>query len=116
MGLYATALYVVAKLGPPSPCLLATPLPLPWPPLLQIEEVVHSIEEKLAELNAERAELEAYQQLDRQQRGIEYALLDRELTAARKELAKVSGCSDDVLLSCCGVYSAWALLPGKKLY
>jgi structural maintenance of chromosome 3 (chondroitin sulfate proteoglycan 6) len=58
--------------------------------LLQIEEVVTSIEEKLTELNAERAELEAYQGLDRQQRGIEYALLDRELTAARKELAKVS--------------------------
>lgn len=57
--------------------------------LLQIQEVVTSIEDKLAELNAERAELEAYQGLDRQQRGIEYALLDRELTAARSELAKV---------------------------
>ncbi|WIA11815.1 hypothetical protein OEZ85_011905 [Tetradesmus obliquus] len=55
----------------------------------QIQEVVTSIEDKLAELNAERAELEAYQGLDRQQRGIEYALLDRELTAARSELAKV---------------------------
>ncbi|KAF8071065.1 SMC3 [Scenedesmus sp. PABB004] len=54
----------------------------------QIEEVVASIEEKLGELAAERAELEAYQALDRRARGIEYALLDRELTAARKELAK----------------------------
>jgi hypothetical protein len=40
-------------------------------------------------VNAERAELVAYQALDKQQRGIEFALLDRELTAARKELAKV---------------------------
>eukprot|EP00879_Flechtneria_rotunda_P012761 GHRR01013325.1.p1 GENE.GHRR01013325.1~~GHRR01013325.1.p1 ORF type:complete len:1111 (+),score=537.85 GHRR01013325.1:324-3656(+) len=56
---------------------------------LQIEEYVTSIEEKLNELNAERAELEAYQALDKQQRGIEYALLDRELTAARQELAQV---------------------------
>eukprot|EP00878_Enallax_costatus_P007647 GHUV01008006.1.p1 GENE.GHUV01008006.1~~GHUV01008006.1.p1 ORF type:complete len:1195 (+),score=501.93 GHUV01008006.1:213-3797(+) len=55
----------------------------------QIEEMVSAIDEKLAELAAERAELEAYQTLDRQHRGIEYALLDRELTTARQELAKV---------------------------
>lgn len=47
--------------------------------------------EKLDELEADRAELEAYQALDKQQRGINFALLDRELTAARKELAKVRG-------------------------
>jgi structural maintenance of chromosome 3 (chondroitin sulfate proteoglycan 6) len=58
---------------------------------MQIEETIATIEAKLSELNAERAELEAYQALDKQQRGIEYALLDRELTAARRELAK-AGC------------------------
>jgi chromosome segregation ATPase len=68
--------------------------------LSQIEEVVTSIEDKLTELNAERAELEAYQGLDRQQRGIEYALLDRELTAARKELAKVRCSWSDASLCC----------------
>lgn len=59
----------------------------------QIEEMVSAIDEKLAELAADRAELEAYQALDKQHRGIEYALLDRELTTARQELAKVTGYS-----------------------
>jgi hypothetical protein len=43
----------------------------------------------LSELNAERAELEAFQALDRTARGIEYALLDRELSGARRELSAV---------------------------
>jgi hypothetical protein len=67
--------------------LLSTPHPLRV--CCQIDETAKAIEEKLAEVNAERAELVAYQALDKQQRGIEFALLDRELTAARKELAKV---------------------------
>lgn len=60
-------------------------------PLLacQIDETAGAIEEQIAQINADRAELLAYQALDKKQRGIEFALLDRELTSARKELAKV---------------------------
>lgn len=56
---------------------------------MQIEELVRNIEQRLSELNAERAELEAFQALDRTARGIEYALLDRELSGARRELSAV---------------------------
>jgi hypothetical protein len=56
---------------------------------LQIDETAKDINEQLAQINADRAELLAYQALDKRQRGIEYALLDRELTSARKELSKV---------------------------
>jgi structural maintenance of chromosome 3 (chondroitin sulfate proteoglycan 6) len=73
---------------------------------LQIQECVTSINEKLSELNAERAELEAYQVLDKQQRGIEYALLDRELTAARKELAQVRNYSTALRLAAGTVHIA----------
>lgn len=62
----------------------------------QIEEVVSTIDERLTELAAERAELEVYQALNKQHKGIEYALLDRELTTARQELAKVMPHSLDV--------------------
>lgn len=55
----------------------------------QIDETAKDIDEQLAQINADRAELLAYQALDKRQRGIEYALLDRELTSARKELSKV---------------------------
>lgn len=57
--------------------------------VVQIDETAATMEEQLAQINADRAELLAYQALDKKQRGIEYALLDRELTSARKELAKV---------------------------
>lgn len=55
----------------------------------QIDETAKDIEEQITQINADRAELLAYQALDKRQRGIEYALLDRELTSARKELSKV---------------------------
>ncbi|KIZ01960.1 Structural maintenance of chromosomes protein 3, partial [Monoraphidium neglectum] len=55
----------------------------------QIEEVVEFIESKLQELDAEKAELAAFQALDRQRRSIEYALFDKELAEARSKAAKV---------------------------
>lgn len=64
----------------------------------QIEELSEFIESKLQELDAEKAELAAFQVLDRQRRSIEYALFDKELTEARAKAAKVrarahtSGC------------------------
>jgi len=53
----------------------------------QIEEVVRYIEEKLGELDAERAELAAFQRADTELRSVEYALCDRDLTEARAKLA-----------------------------
>ena len=52
------------------------------------------IESKLKELDAEKAELAAFQTLDRQRRSLEYALFDKELTEARAKAAKVGreGC------------------------
>mmetsp|Transcript_28839 Transcript_28839/g.68899 ORF Transcript_28839/g.68899 Transcript_28839/m.68899 type:complete len:1112 (-) Transcript_28839:128-3463(-) len=55
----------------------------------QIQEVVDQLDEKLAELDAEREELHKYQQLDKQRRGIEYALHDKELTETRKKLEEI---------------------------
>jgi hypothetical protein len=67
--------------------------------LCQIDETAATMEEQLAQINADRAELLAYQALDKKQRGIEYALLDRELTSARKELAKVGDVAQKQLLT-----------------
>jgi structural maintenance of chromosome 3 (chondroitin sulfate proteoglycan 6) len=55
----------------------------------QIEEVVQYIEEKLAELDAERAELAEFQRADTELRSVEYALCDRDLTDARAKLSTV---------------------------
>jgi structural maintenance of chromosome 3 (chondroitin sulfate proteoglycan 6) len=55
----------------------------------QIEEVVGYIEEKLSELDAERAELAEFQRADAELRGVEYALCDRDLTEARGKLGGV---------------------------
>jgi len=55
----------------------------------QIQEVVDQLDEKLSELDAEREELHRYQQLDKQRRGLEYALYDKELTDARKKLDEI---------------------------
>jgi len=57
---------------------------------VQIEETSKAIAERLSTLETERKELEEYHELDKERRGIEYALLDRDLTAARRELAKVT--------------------------
>ncbi|KAF6265896.1 RecF/RecN/SMC [Scenedesmus sp. NREL 46B-D3] len=52
-------------------------------------KIMAETEARRTQVRARHRGVLAYQGLDRQQRGIEYALLDRELTAARKELAKV---------------------------
>lgn len=57
---------------------------------VQIEETSKAIAERLSALETERKELEEYHELDKERRGIEYALLDRDLTGARRELAKVT--------------------------
>ena len=47
------------------------------------------IEERLAELEGEKEELREYQQLDRDQRAIEYTIYDKELRGARQTLEKL---------------------------
>lgn len=44
---------------------------------------------KMKELDEERAELARYQEADKERRGIEYAIYDRELTAVKKQLEEV---------------------------
>ncbi len=53
-------------------------------------EQVDQLDSKLGELDAERDELHKYQQLDKQRRGLEYTLYDKELADARKKLGDVS--------------------------
>lgn len=48
------------------------------------------IEERLRELDADRAELAHYQALDRQRKAIEYILYDKELAKTKEELVEVS--------------------------
>jgi len=55
---------------------------------LKIQEVVAYIDERLNELDEEKEELRAYQQLDKDRRALEYTLYDKELKAAREDLSK----------------------------
>lgn len=52
----------------------------------KIQEVVSYIEERLHELEEEKEELREYQQLDREQRALEYTMHDKELQAVRVEI------------------------------
>lgn len=58
----------------------------PRNPKLQVGQ----LEERLAELEAERAELAAFQAADAQRRSLEYAIYDREAADARAKLEEVS--------------------------
>ena len=69
-----------------------------------ILEVAKTIEDRLAELDAEKEELAKYQQLDKQIRSLEYTIFDKELVEAKHELEKVSAL---LLLS-----SSSAMWPG----
>ncbi|KUF94213.1 RNA polymerase II subunit A C-terminal domain phosphatase [Phytophthora nicotianae] len=52
----------------------------------KIQEVVSYIEERLAELEEEKEELKEYQQLDREQRALEYTMHEKELQNVRAEI------------------------------
>ena len=54
----------------------------------KIQEVVAYIDERLNELDEEKEELRAYQQLDKDRRALEYTLYDKELKAAREDLSR----------------------------
>ncbi|KAL3674040.1 hypothetical protein V7S43_001722 [Phytophthora oleae] len=52
----------------------------------KIQEVVSYIEERLTELEEEKEELKEYQQLDREQRALEYTMHEKELQSVRAEI------------------------------
>ncbi|KAK1406338.1 hypothetical protein QVD17_41632 [Tagetes erecta] len=55
----------------------------------QIIQVVQYLDERLRELDEEKAELKKYQQLDKQRKSLEYTIYDKEVNDARQELAEV---------------------------
>ncbi|RLN90152.1 hypothetical protein BBJ28_00015127 [Nothophytophthora sp. Chile5] len=55
----------------------------------KIQEVVSYIEERLMELEEEKEELKEYQQLDREQRALEYTMHEKELQNVREELEAI---------------------------
>ncbi|PSC68878.1 structural maintenance of chromosomes 3 [Micractinium conductrix] len=54
-----------------------------------IGDLISQLDEKLAELEAERAELQEYQKHDRRRRTLEYTIFDKELTRVRTEMEKL---------------------------
>ncbi|KAI9907783.1 hypothetical protein PsorP6_004763 [Peronosclerospora sorghi] len=52
----------------------------------KIQDVVSYIEERLSELEEEKEELKEYQQLDREQRALEYTMHEKELQEVRAEI------------------------------
>jgi structural maintenance of chromosome 3 (chondroitin sulfate proteoglycan 6) len=54
--------------------------------LEKIQEVIAYIDNRLSELEGEKDELGAYQQLDRDRRALEYTIYDKELRKAREDL------------------------------
>ncbi|KAJ0399127.1 hypothetical protein P43SY_007533 [Pythium insidiosum] len=55
----------------------------------KILEVITYIEERLAELEEEKEELRAYQQLDREQRALQYTMHEKELQNVRADLEEI---------------------------
>lgn len=55
----------------------------------KIQEVIKYIEERLTELEAEKKELTEYQQLDREQRALEYTMHEKELQSVRMDIEAV---------------------------
>ncbi|GLC40305.1 hypothetical protein PLESTB_001807200 [Pleodorina starrii] len=55
----------------------------------QIKGMLSELEDKLSELDSERAELVEFQQLDRKRRCLQYTLYDKELDKARADIEKL---------------------------
>ena len=53
---------------------------------MKITEAIDQLDERLKELEGEKEELTKYKDLDKARRGIEYAIYDKELNAARQRL------------------------------
>ncbi|XP_071736220.1 structural maintenance of chromosomes protein 3-like [Rutidosis leptorrhynchoides] len=54
-----------------------------------IIQVVQYLDERLHELNEEKAELRKYEQLEKQRKSLEYTIYDKKLNGARRKLAEV---------------------------
>ena len=82
------------------------PWPLPRPSAHNTPHApqIEQLDEKLGEVEAERAELQAYQRHDRTRRSLEYTVYDRELTKIKADLERVrQGCGKDawIVVGCC---------------
>jgi structural maintenance of chromosome 3 (chondroitin sulfate proteoglycan 6) len=62
----------------------------------QIIQVVQYLDERLRELDEEKAELKKYQQLDKQRKSLEFTIYDKELNDARQKLAEVEDARNKV--------------------
>ena len=58
----------------------------------KIEEMLRYIETRLKELEDEKEELKAYQELDRERRALEYTLYTKELQSTNETLRRVLTC------------------------
>ena len=65
---------------------------------------VAALEERLKELEGERAELVKFQQVDKQRRSLEYTIYDTEITDARQALEQARRCLYVAWCTChCGL-------------
>ena len=69
-----------------KPCPMCFPLPPALPSSLQVLEYINK---RQAELESERKELTEYQSLDKQRRGLEFALCDHDLSKVKDALLQV---------------------------
>lgn len=51
--------------------------------------MIQYVDERLKELDEEKAELKDYQQLDKQRKSLEYSIYDKQLNDAQRELDEV---------------------------
>lgn len=62
----------------------------------QIIQVVQYLDERLRELDEEKAELKKYQQLDKQRKSLEYTVYDKELHDARQKVMEIDDARNKV--------------------
>ncbi|KAK1394510.1 Serine/threonine-protein kinase TOUSLED [Heracleum sosnowskyi] len=62
----------------------------------QIIQVVQYLDERLRELDEEKAELKKYQQLDKQRKSLEYTIYDKELHDARQKVVEIDDARNKV--------------------
>ena len=55
----------------------------------KVHSLLQEMQDKLAELESEKEELQAYQQFDRQRRALSYALYEKECHKARRQLSQI---------------------------
>ncbi|KAK2982874.1 hypothetical protein RJ640_009716 [Escallonia rubra] len=81
----------------------------------QIIQVVQYLDERLRELEEEKAELKKYQQLDKQRKSLEYSIYEKELHDARQKLAEVEIHNISHIAKVFGCYSERTVLTTFRL-